>query len=80
MKKYILLHPDEDSNIVTWIGESELKDIIGFKEDYGVERFIDSFPDGNSDPQYWGDGDAMLLEVTIKKVVPVKVVEKYEIK
>ena len=47
-------------------------------KDYGIEKFITSLPERN-DPNYWGEGVAMLLQVEICKVKPVKVVEKYEI-
>ena len=84
MSKYILLQPDEDGNPAHWINKEELDDIKQFMEDYGIEEFLSDFPaeDGEKekDPQYWKDGQAMLLEVKIKKVVPVKIVKRYEIK
>jgi hypothetical protein len=78
-KRYILLRPDEDGNPVTWVQEKELSDLALFKDEWMIERFLEDVPK-NPDPSYWKDGDAMLLEVTIKKVVPVTVVEKYEIR
>ncbi len=79
----MLLQPDEDGNIVRWVGREEVKNIKQLMEDYGIEEFLSDFPDGDMrkerDPQRWEDGQAMLLEVEIKKVVPVKVVEKYAI-
>jgi len=74
----MLIHPDEDGNIVSWIESEELKDIKQFMEDYGIEKFLDGFA-VKTDPQYWGEGKAMLLEYEIKKVKPIVVVEKYEI-
>ena len=79
MKKYILIQPDEDGNPITWLQSEELENIHDFMIDYGIKKFLDHLP-AEQDPQYWEDGEAMLLEVEIKQIVPVKVVEKYEIK
>ncbi len=79
MKRYILIQPDEDGNPIRWLSEAEVKDIKQLMEDYGVDKFITSVPEP-SDPNYWDERTAMLLEVEIKDVVPVKVVEQYEIK
>jgi hypothetical protein len=78
MYKYILVHPDEDGNTTTFIESSEVEDIKMFMENYGIDELLDKIPD-NKDPQYWEEGKAMLLEIEIKKIKPVKIVEKYEI-
>lgn len=79
MSDYILLQPDEDGNPVTWVETPELEDIKHFMEDYGITEFITDFPDGEKDPNYWGEGQAMLLSVNVKRVVPVEVATKFEI-
>lgn len=79
MSKYILIQPDEDGNPITWLDDNEVEDLIQLKEDYGVKEFLTKLPE-NKDPNYWEEGQVLLLEVEIKKVVPVKVVEKYELK
>jgi len=78
-KRYILLRPDEDGNPITWVDSEELDDIKGLIEDYNIKRFLTDVP-RNPDPNYWVDGDALLLEVKVRRVVAVTVVEKYEIR
>lgn len=78
MKRYILIHPSEDGTPISWLDGDEIKDITQLKEDYGIENFLEDLTEGE-DPNTWPEGTAMLLEVQIKRIVPVKVVEKYEI-
>lgn len=78
MKTYILLHPDEDGNPVTFLENSEVEDIKELMKDYGIHTWIESF-EGRTDPQTWDEEEAMLLEVELKVPRPIKVVEKYEL-
>ncbi len=81
MSKYLLLIPDEDGNPLRWLDSEEVKNIEQLKEDYGIERFLTQEDlNKEDDPNSWEEGDAMLLEIKIKKVVPVEVVTKYEVK
>lgn len=43
MKRYILLKPDEDGCNVNILAEDEVKDIKQLMENYGVEKWKDSF-------------------------------------
>lgn len=80
MDKYILLRPDEDGNIITFIQEEEVQNIMELMDYYGVEKWITKFDDEHGqDVQYWKEGEAMLLEIKIKKPKIVEVVKKYEL-
>lgn len=78
MKNYLLLIPDEDGNPIRLLGDEEIKDISQLKEEFGIKEFLDDWPE-TIDPNYWGDGVAMLLKVKVLKVKPKKVVEKWTI-
>ena len=78
-KRYLLLQGDEDGRQVHWVDSEELDDIKGFMEENRIREFFDDVPE-ERDPNCWGVDKALLLEVTVKRVVAVTVVEKYEIR
>lgn len=78
MSKYLLIQPDEDGNPITVLDAEETKDINQFKKDYGIEKFLDDWPE-ETDPNYWNEGEALLLEARVVKVKPVKIIEGWEL-
>lgn len=79
MKQYLLIKGDEDGNHITVITNEDLKDIKQLMEDYGVEIWRKSIDDSDSNPNYWPDNEALLLEIEVKVPKPIKIVEQYEI-
>lgn len=75
---YILIHPDEDGNTVSFIPREELNDVKKFLENYGIKELFTEIPN-EKDPQYWDENSALLIEFSVKKIKAIKVVEKYEI-
>jgi hypothetical protein len=75
VSKYILIQPDEDGNPITWLSDEETRDITKLMEDYEIQEWVSDM----SDPNYWGDGKAMLLKVKVANPKPVKVIDKWEL-
>lgn len=70
MKYYLLLTPDEDGNPLTFLDEEELREFLADPLEYaGVEKFLTRLDENGTDPNYWNDGEGMLLEVKILKPV-----------
>jgi hypothetical protein len=69
---------DEDGNPLSWLQPGAMDDIAQLMEDYGIKRFMDDVPD-KSDPNYWNDGEALLLEVRILRVRPKEVVTAWAV-
>lgn len=74
---YLLIQPDEDGNPLRWITQEQVQDIKQLMEDYGISNWL--YDDPITDPNYWGEGNAMLLSVNVLKIIPVETVTKYEI-
>lgn len=77
MKNYLLLQPDEDGNPVSFLEPREVENIKQLMEDYSIDTWRENFKETN--PQYWDEGEAMLIEYEIKVPKAVKVVEEYEL-
>ena len=73
MDEYILIQANEDGEPITWLSRDEVNDMLKNPEDYGVKRFIKSAV--QDDPNYWKEGDSMLLKVEI--LMPKEVITKY---
>lgn len=83
-KHYLLIQPDEDGNPIRWLSETDVADLEQLMRDHSIERFLNNWPkysDGSfkTDPNYWEEGDAMLMEAKLLKVKPVEVVKKWKI-
>ena len=61
---YALIKPDEDGNPVRFL--TSVEDLLKIPGDYGIEKFLSKLPE-NTDPNYWRDGDVLLLKVEILK-------------
>lgn len=75
MSKYLLIQSDEDGNPIRWLAAEELQDVGQLMEDYGVQEWVSDM----SDPNYWGEGKAMLIKYEIANPKPVKVIDKWEL-
>lgn len=62
--KYVLIKPSEDCP-VSFL--EDIDDVLSDPEGYGVDTFLKEVPE-NDDPNYWDEGDALLLKVEIVKV------------
>jgi hypothetical protein len=83
--KYIMLRPDEDCRVVSFLTEKGLRtlldDPVGY---YGVEEFLtEADLKDNTNPMYWKEGQALVIE--IKEVLRFKTIatayrvkERYE--
>lgn len=78
MKKYLLIQPYKKSDSIKWLHEPDIADINQLMRDRNIKKFLNELPK-ESDPFFWSEEEAMLLEVKILKVKPVEVVEKWEI-
>ena len=78
MKNYIIIRRDDDGTSVSWLQEEELQDVKKLMEDHGIKNFLTEWS-AYKTPDYWEEGYAMLLEVKIKKVVPIEIVNSYKI-
>lgn len=76
--RYALIKGDEDGNPVSWLDASEVEDIAALMENYSISRFMDDVPE-EPNPNYWTDGEALLLEVRVLKVRPKEVVTSWAI-
>lgn len=72
---YALIKPDEDGNPISYLEDSELGDINQLMEDYGVKSWVENF----TDPNYWNEGDAMLVKITCVNPKPKSMVESWEV-
>lgn len=72
MKQYLLIRPDEDGNPLRWLTEDDVRDLLGDPlGTYSVKQFITPALRPEPDPNYWADGDAMLVEYTVVVPEPV---------
>jgi hypothetical protein len=62
--KYVLVQPSEDGPI-TFL--ESLDDVLDDPGGFGIDTFLTEVPD-NQDPNYWEEGDALLLSVEVVKV------------
>lgn len=76
--RYALIKGDEDGNPICWLDDGEVADIAALMKNYSVKQFMDDVPD-QADPNYWSDGEALLLEVRVLKVRPKEVVTSWQI-
>lgn len=86
VKRYLLIQGDEDGNPLRWLSVREVDDIPTLMEDHGIKHFVDDVPTEQIgslaraiDPNYWPEGQALLLEVKVVRVKPVEVVTSYAI-
>lgn len=75
MSRYLVIRPNEDGNPLNFIDKSELGNITQFMEDYGIDKWTESY----SDPNYWDEGAAMLLKFSCVNPVVKKVIETWEL-
>ena len=81
--RYIALHPDEDGNIVSFLDEEKLREMLE-EEYFGSVNFLseDDLDNKGTDPQYWSycnpTTDVLLLKVD-KVIVPKPVTTKWRI-
>lgn len=62
--KYLLIQPNEDGNPMIFLNEERLQDLLNEPEEYSVKCFLEQIPDNNN-PQYWGEGNVLLLKIEI---------------
>ena len=65
--KYLLIMGSEDGEPCMFL--DNIEDVLGAPEDYGIEKFLTSIP--GKDPNYWKDGDALLLRIEVLSPLPV---------
>lgn len=75
MKKYAIIHPDEDGGTLYVIENLNefLKDPRG---ECGVERFL-GIEALKSDPNYWDEGDGVLIEFEV--IVPKEKTKEWSV-
>ena len=73
MSTYLLIRGSEDGEPCDFM--DDISDLLNKPEDYGVERFLDYIP--LKDPNYWIDGEALLLKVEI--LVPSLVATRFKL-
>ena len=83
---YALLSGDEDGRVFRPLsdeGDRTVSELLENPEDFGVDTFMteEDLPEGweKWDPQYWSEGNAMLIEFKICRVVNKETVVKREI-
>lgn len=77
---YVLIAPTPDNQGPRFLTEGELKELTEDPQgNYGVTTFLEGVPD-NPDPNYWGEGTALLMRVRFAKLEPVEQVTKYEVR
>jgi len=80
MKNYILIQASEDGEPVSLLSEKDMEEMLKNPEDYGVDRFLDTWPIdsvGGTSPAYWPSGDALLMECRV--IVPVIKTTEYSL-
>lgn len=73
--RFALIQGDEDGNPIRYLDDTELSDINQLMQDYGVTEWVDK----HDDPNYWDEGEAMLVRITCINPVPKKVVSEWEV-
>lgn len=71
-EKYALLMGNEDGRFFNPLEPGEEKNLVQVKEDYGIERFVESHD--SNDPYTWSTQEAVLIRYEVlmpreKKVV-----------
>ena len=81
--KYVAIHPDEDGNIVSFLDEEKLNEMLE-EEYFGPVNFLSEkdLDEKGADPQYWSYHnptlDVLLLEVK-KVVIPESVTTRWRV-
>lgn len=61
VKKYALLHGDEDGNCITFLDDQELQELLDDPEgNYGITDFVDELSDY---PENWSEAEGMIVEI-----------------
>ena len=83
---YALLRGDEDGRVFRPLSDENdgmVSELLENPEDFGVNKFMteEDLKEGweKWDPQYWGEGNAMLIEFKVCRVVDKETVVKREI-
>lgn len=86
MTRFLLIQPDEDGNPIRWLDQDDMDELMADpKGSYGVTKFLTAWPErghpsAGSDPAYWPEGWALLLQANIVTLEPEEVVVRYRVK
>jgi hypothetical protein len=76
----VLIAPTPDNQAPRFLTEGELKNLTEDPQgSYGVTEFLSGVPE-NPDPNYWGEGKALLMRVRFATLEPIETVTKYEVR
>lgn len=71
MSQYALIDASDDGTRFRILTDAELGELLNNPTDWGVERFVTPATRENEDPNYWPDGDAMLVKFDVVEPRPV---------
>jgi len=63
MKKYALLHGDEDGNCITFLNDEELQELLDDPMgNYSISGFVEELSDY---PENWSTAEGMIVEINV---------------
>lgn len=78
---YALIQPDEDGQVVRFVTEAELREDLDEQQHYRPDarsNFLAEVPD-QTDPQYWGERDVLVIRYEVIVPKPVETVTEWEL-
>lgn len=73
--KYAIIRPSEDGDPVCYLSDDELEDINDLMDGYSIKEWVEDY----SDPNYWEEGNGMLVKIQCINPIPVKEVTAWKI-